>query len=81
MDMSKVVYSDKPMTLGHRILLQRAGQSDWEALASYIVVRTNLTPVEAMTLDDDECSVIIEKSVKASQVLENLGKSLPKIDV
>lgn len=81
MDISRVVYSDKPFTLGQRILLQKAGNGDWEAMAAYILARTNLVAMEAMNLDDDEASTIIRLSIEKALVMQRLAADLPKIDL
>lgn len=60
LDLDSVVYSDKPFTLRERILEYRWTNGDWDALASLILLRTNLTNTEALDLTEEEDGTLVQ---------------------
>lgn len=79
MNLELVTYSTKPVNLGEHILCQRAGKGDFEAMASYILARTNLTSEQIIELDDDEVLAVINKigeAVVSSIVLQQISKAI-----
>lgn len=79
MNLDNIVYSTKPQTLGEKILGQRAGRGDFEAMAGYILSRTSLTQDEVLDLDDDDLIVISGKildAVLTALMLQQIGKTL-----
>lgn len=76
-DLDKVDYSTKPVTLAQHIWMQRAQRQDFEGMLSLILARTNIPEEEALEFDDEELGIVITKvcdGIIASTVLNSLGK-------
>lgn len=76
----EIEYSRSIIKLTDLILIQRiANGGDWEAVAQYIVRRSNITTEEALDLDTEELSNILDglsTAADASIALQKLGRSL-----
>lgn len=80
MDLTKVEYSSKLMTLEQHIWLQDASKGDYHAMKEIICARTNIPEEEALQLHDNDIQAIfgeIAIGIAASFTLQELMEGLP----
>ena len=78
MDLDKVEYSSKPVTLEQRIWLERSGNGSYEAMFNLILARSNISTEEALELLEDDLTIVVTKigeGMRQSYVLSTLGKA------
>lgn len=79
MDLSKVEYSTRPVTLQTHVWMEQAGRGSFEAMLKLVVSRTNITEPEALELVDDELSEVILQigdGMSRAFALSALGRSM-----
>ena len=79
MNLDSVTYSTKPLTLADHILSQRSAKGDYEAMAGYILNRTDMTSEQILALDDEELLIVVTKigqAVLNSIVIQQISRAL-----
>lgn len=79
MNLDKLICSTKPSSLGEKILCQRAAAGNWEAMAALVLIRTNLTEEEVLSLDDEDLAkvmALINTAVVSGVHLQKLAEDL-----
>lgn len=79
MDISKVEYSTRPVTLQTHIWMEQAGKGSFEAMFQLVLARTNLKEPETLALDDEELSEVIGQigeGMARAFALSALGRSI-----
>lgn len=82
MELSKVEYSSRKVTLQHRIWMEQAAGGSFQAILNLILARTDIEEAEALQLDDEELSVIIGKIAEgmvAAVTLSAIGRLLGNV--
>jgi hypothetical protein len=79
MDLEKIKFSDKPLTLYEHIMAQRGSQNDYEAMLAFILSRTNMMEAEVLKLDDEDLLLLINRinvAVDQAKALQAFGRKL-----